>query len=728
MRFAPLLLLLLLAAPASGAEPLGLMAVPQRYGSLLAATDLMVEGGTRSHLHVHGTDSDRALLDGLGVPYTVLTTDLRLLRPATGISRDAQYHSPATISDSLRELAAAYPSVARVVDVGTSWEGRELTGVVLTDNPLERELDEPALRILGTHHGDEWSSMEVAWSTAWALAEGYGSDPAITELIDGAEVWIVPVVNPDGVEAFTRRNSRGVDLNRNYGFEWISQSSAGSAPFSEVETEAVRLLSWQRSFGHSLTMHSGAINLGWVWNWTLAPTDDDAVLEALCERYLLNNPQPDFWITNGAAWYTTRGDTNDWSYGVRGGHDYTLEISLDKAPPEAELQDFLDWHTPASVDFLLDGLATGVRGTVTSDAGRGVEATVTSDLDPWPIYTDPETGAFSRPVSAGTHTFTVHAEGYAPTSVVADVAGIAAGPSVITATLTPLAAFAVEGAEGFATPANSPADATLCGTDVLAHVAAGGGLALHRPGLGSWPLDTAIDSGATPCVLATLDPEEIPNGWDRIGEWTLLWLDASGAAVSATPLAMGFTTPGPTIVPADVELSTAPVGGTFIDLVGEGLPEGATIRFVGSDGVRRAPLERVRDEGGDTNGVGLLRVRVDVADWPEGAISMRLVGGGEFISLEGALLLTDGVLTSTFVPPGDDDDDDDDDDDSAPADDDDSAPADDDDATPADDDDDSAPLPPPSGCASCGSGGSGTLALLPLLMLPLSLRRRRTSR
>ena len=72
------------------------------------------------------------------------------------------------------------------------------------------------------------------------------------------------------------------------------------------------------AFGHSISMHSGATNLGWVWNWSLAPTDDDSVLEALSERYLANTTQPSFYVTNGAAWYITHGDTNDWSYGIRG--------------------------------------------------------------------------------------------------------------------------------------------------------------------------------------------------------------------------------------------------------------------------------------------------------------------------------------------------------------------------------------------------------------------------
>ena len=726
MRLTPALLLLILPVVAL-AEPLGLLAVPREQGTTLRALSLMVEGGTPDVLHVHATQSDRAALDAAGIAYTVLTTDTQTLRPADAAGpRDAEYHTPETISSSLRDLAAAHPDIARVVDVGTSWEGRELTGVVLTDQPGVREPNEPSFRVLGTHHGDEWSSMEVAWSVAWALADGYGVDNEVTELIDSSEVWIVPVVNPDGVVAFTRRNSRQVDLNRNYGFEWVNQPSGGSAPFSERESDAIRVMSMQRSFGHSISMHSGATNLGWVWNWTLARTDDDNVLENLCAGYLANTDQPDFWITNGAAWYETNGDTNDWSYGVRGGHDYTLEVSDVKAPSESELEQHLEWHTQPSVQFLLDGAASGARGRVTGGFDSGLEATIVSDLAPWPSYTDPETGAFSRPLSAGTHTLTVIARGHTTATFTAVVGAPGDGWTPADVSLAPLSSVAIEGVSQLSAPSDVGGEALICGTEVVSHEALGGSFALHRPGLGTFNLASEIAPGVTPCVSVNLDPEEIDDAWNRTGEWSLLLIDSSGADVAIRPLAVALTTPAPDIVVQEIEV-TQEKDAFVLSVGGEGLPEGAQLRLIGPDAVRRAPSFRLPDGGIDTAGVNSLDARFGLLDWPDGSYAVRLLGGGEVLSFEAALSLEAGLISSTYSPVGDDDDDvTSDDDDDVTDDDDDDFTSDDDDATDpvADDDDDSA-SPPPSGCSSCGhDGASGTLALL-TLSLPISRRRRR---
>jgi protein MpaA len=66
--------------------------------------------------------------------------------------------------------------------------------------------------------------------------------------VDGARLWLVRNLNPDGSRAGTRQNARGVDLNRNFARGWRAGGEPwdryypGPRPFSEPETRAARRL------------------------------------------------------------------------------------------------------------------------------------------------------------------------------------------------------------------------------------------------------------------------------------------------------------------------------------------------------------------------------------------------------------------------------------------------------------------------------------------------------
>jgi protein MpaA len=70
--------------------------------------------------------------------------------------------------------------------------------------------------------------------------------PAVRGLLDAdipsdVEVWLVPAANPDGSAAGMRCNANGVDLNRNFSWEW-RRGDGGPAPLSEPETQALAAL------------------------------------------------------------------------------------------------------------------------------------------------------------------------------------------------------------------------------------------------------------------------------------------------------------------------------------------------------------------------------------------------------------------------------------------------------------------------------------------------------
>jgi protein MpaA len=88
--------------------------------------------------------------------------------------------------------------------------------------------------VVGVIHGNEQAGL--------AITRALRREPVPRD----AQLWVVPEMNPDGVAADTRQNAHGVDLNRNFPFDWepISDPTFYSGPHSasEPETRAVMRL------------------------------------------------------------------------------------------------------------------------------------------------------------------------------------------------------------------------------------------------------------------------------------------------------------------------------------------------------------------------------------------------------------------------------------------------------------------------------------------------------
>ncbi len=133
--------------------------------------------------------------------------------------------------------AGGHPSDARDVSVSSrSVLARSLRGRTI---PVFRRGEPDAVQrvlVVGCIHGNESAGIAIADRLEHA------------RLSDGAEVWIVPDANPDGVAARTRGDARGVDLNRNFPFGWRPIGApgdpqySGAGPLSEPESRALRLL------------------------------------------------------------------------------------------------------------------------------------------------------------------------------------------------------------------------------------------------------------------------------------------------------------------------------------------------------------------------------------------------------------------------------------------------------------------------------------------------------
>jgi len=188
-----------------------------------------------------------------------------------------------------------------IIPAGQTWQGNEIYGIKISDNVANEpdyydDPDEETFFIVGNHHAREWMTVVTPMYFAYFLTHFYGMEPTdndgdglinediidgidndgdgeivpedgfawfdgidndgdgiidegidedpsearITHLVNNREIWIVPLLNPDGYNydredpsRLWRKNMRdnsendryedgcdGVDINRNYPFEW----------------------------------------------------------------------------------------------------------------------------------------------------------------------------------------------------------------------------------------------------------------------------------------------------------------------------------------------------------------------------------------------------------------------------------------------------------------------------------------------------------------------------
>ena len=115
--------------------------------------------------------------------------------PAPAFNRLNTYEQ---IVDALKGYAAAYPKWTRLESIGKTIQGRDLWMIAITNPATGPELSKPAMYIDGNTHANEVQGAEAALYTVDYLLKNYGRLPRVTETLDRAVFYILPVVNADG--------------------------------------------------------------------------------------------------------------------------------------------------------------------------------------------------------------------------------------------------------------------------------------------------------------------------------------------------------------------------------------------------------------------------------------------------------------------------------------------------------------------------------------------------
>ena len=296
------------------------------------------------------------------------------------------YHTIDAQLQHLRDVAAAYPTLATVVDYGDSWRktqglttGYDLLAICITklaagDCARSTSAPKPRSVVVSAIHSRELATAEISWNWIDYLTAGYGTDTTITNLLNTTEIWVIPVINPDGRKIVegggnspyyqrkngnnsrgscsnppTASNQYGVDLNRNSTFHWggvgsstsvCTQTYRGVSAASEPETAALQglfnsLFADNRgtaitdaapatTTGTMMTYHSyaGLVLYPWGDNNSLAP--NGAKLRTLALKMASYNGYTAG--QGGNVLYQTTGTTDDDLYGRLGVAAFTTEL------------------------------------------------------------------------------------------------------------------------------------------------------------------------------------------------------------------------------------------------------------------------------------------------------------------------------------------------------------------------------------------------------------------
>jgi len=305
------------------------------------------------------------------------------------------YHNYSEIVDTLLFLNSTFPNIVDVFSIGKSWLNRTIYCIRLTNEKITHP--KPKLLFIGYHHARELISAELPLYFAVLAATKFGINETISRFLNYSEIYIIPALNVDGFEVVSqnewqRKNAHpfdedgdglldedppddedgdgyieylffwdgvnyefirwegidddgdglynedwigGVDLNRNYGYQWNASCQSGSpnpweedyrgpAPFSEPETRALRDLALKHNFKYAFSFHSGTECIIYPWGYTTQPTPDNEIFEEIAREIaeIIGCP----YGQSGGGLYTASGTWDDWMYGNRSTFAFTCEI------------------------------------------------------------------------------------------------------------------------------------------------------------------------------------------------------------------------------------------------------------------------------------------------------------------------------------------------------------------------------------------------------------------
>lgn len=349
------------------------------------------------------------------------------------------YHTYAEMVAEIDALVAARPGIVAKFSIGQSYHGRAIWAVKISDHVGSDE-NEPEVLFEALHHAREHLSLEMSIYLVRLLVNNYRASPSsplerrVTDIVRSREVFIVPMLNPDGAEFDIgagqfhnwRKNRQpipgsdkiGVDLNRNWGYKWGCCGGSSGKPGSIIyrgpsawvapEVRALRdfvnsrVVAGRQQITEAISWHSYGELVMWPYGYTRADqpasmsADDLAALQALGRGMANRNGYTPQQLSND---YVLDGAASDWLYHEHRIMAFTIEMyPLDPSdvgdfyPPD----DVIDQQASRNSDAMLWLL----------EQARCPYRVAGLDRNCGPLYDDFETGRGWTVDPTGTETAT----------------------------------------------------------------------------------------------------------------------------------------------------------------------------------------------------------------------------------------------------------------------------------------------------------------------------------
>lgn len=342
------------------------------------------------------------LLILISLIYPVISSSVPNYNKFINSTTSYHYFTYPEMTNLLYELEENHSDIMKLESIGITYEGRDILMVKLSDN-VEQNENEPGVLFMAAHHGNEKASFEVLIYFIRHMLNNYSipnkdndgdglinedpidgidndqdglldedpSEDRVRDAIDNTQIFIIPMVNPDGVAANSRKNcapnygpfgfsneitSFGVNLNRNYDDNWFlyyifpthyhfalntldeSFNYRGPYPFSEKETIAVRDFVKEHDISISLSFHSYSEVILYPWMHTSKYTQHEDLFISVGENMSrINN----YYLYTGRNYIIPRyggtlGSSENWLYRECGILSFTMELCREYAPSDPE--------------------------------------------------------------------------------------------------------------------------------------------------------------------------------------------------------------------------------------------------------------------------------------------------------------------------------------------------------------------------------------------------------